>query len=166
MQGRSSPLSTTGHLCTTDMAGGYWYINNSVVAIHSLPHYSNTSHAIVSKSSSHKELSLLSKTRFAILDLDFHHGNGTQQHFYEHPSVLYVSIHGKDEYPYYTGSEEETGSGVGKGHNLNLPLDTYASTEKSLEKVEVALEQIKGHKPELLVVSLDFDTFQLDPFWN
>jgi acetoin utilization deacetylase AcuC-like enzyme len=97
------------------------------------------------------------------LDLDFHHGNGTQDVFYHDPSVLYVSIHGRDEYPYYTGFESETGAGAGKDYNLNLPLPAGSSISQYLEKLRIAVERLVEFEPEYLIVSLGFDTFHLDP---
>ncbi len=101
--------------------------------------------------------------KVAILDLDFHHGNGTQSAFYHDPTVLYVSIHGQGEYPYYTGSTDETGDGEGKGYNLNLPLPAKSSAARYLEMVDIATRKIGGFKPSCLIVSLGFDTFYLDP---
>lgn len=136
-----------GHHCTTAKAGGYCYVNSAVVAVHALQ----------------KQLIHGRKPRIATLDLDFHHGNGTQDYFYADPSVFYVSIHGKDEYPYYSGFEDEIGKGEGKGFNVNLPLEAGASIEQYLEKVDVMVERTRQYAPDFLVVSLGFDTFMLDP---
>lgn len=140
-----------GHHCTTNMAGGYCYLNNAVIAVHALRHYSTVGDA------------LLTCSKVAILDLDFHHGNGTQHYFYHDPSVLYVSIHGQDEYPYYTGSETEIGEGSGECFNVNLPLPVHSSVDQYVEKLECAIQRIGLFKPEYLIVSLGFDTFRLDP---
>lgn len=145
-----------GHHCTTKLAGGYCYINNAVVAVQSLRHYSSLQ-STQSTASGHRGLKL------AILDLDFHHGNGTQTYFYDDPSVLYVSIHGKDEYPYYSGFEDEIGENNGKGYNLNLPLASNSSASEYLVKLKIAIQRLQEFKPQHLIVSLGFDTFHLDP---
>ena len=134
-----------GHHCTTALAGGYCYLNNAVVAVEALRRYSSP------------------EVKVAILDLDFHHGNGTQSYFYADPLVLYVSIHGENEYPYYTGFENETGEGPGEGANLNLPLPPRSSTDEYGVKVDASTKKIQSFKPSYLVVSLGFDTFCLDP---
>jgi acetoin utilization deacetylase AcuC-like enzyme len=139
-----------GHHCTTSMAGGYCYINNAVIAVESIRSFV----------SAHGPTSSMPK--IAILDLDFHHGNGTQDYFYRDPGVLYVSIHGQDEYPYYSGQDTERGEGEGLGFNVNLPLPADWSVEQYLEKVELAIEHIGVYKPTHIIVSLGFDTFHLD----
>lgn len=139
-----------GHHCTTSMAGGYCYINNAVIAVQSIRHF-------VSEHGSER-----STPKIVILDIDFHHGNGTQDYFYRDPDVLYVSIHGQDEYPYYSGQETEKGDGEGLGFNVNLPLPADSSFEQYLEKVEVAIEHIDAYEPTHIIVSLGFDTFHLD----
>jgi acetoin utilization deacetylase AcuC-like enzyme len=133
-----------GHHCTTKKVGGYCYVNNAVVAVETI----RRRH---------------SSAKIAILDLDFHHGNGTQDYYYEDPGVLYVSIHGKDEYPYYSGFEDETGKGAGVGFNVNLPLETRATFEQYLEKVDVLVKRTQEFAPDYIVVSLGFDTFRNDP---
>lgn len=136
-----------GHHCDTKKAGGYCYVNNAVVAVHALRNH---------------QISFI-QTKVAILDLDFHHGNGTQDYFYEDSTTLYVSIHGKDEYPYYTGFEDETGAGEGQGFNVNLPLEVGSSLEKYLEKVDIMVQKTMEFKSQHIIVSLGFDTFMLDP---
>ena len=134
-----------GHHCTTEIAGGYCYLNNAVVAVESLRRFGP------------------GDIKVAIVDIDFHHGNGTQGYFYRDPSVLYVSIHGENEYPYYTGFENEEGEASGKGYNINLPLPSRSSAEEYFIKVETAVRRVRDFKPTFLVVSLGFDTFHLDP---
>ena len=134
-----------GHHCTTDMAGGYCYINNVVVAVHALRHYVQV------------------RPRVAVMDLDFHHGNGTQHSFYRDPTVFYASIHGLEEYPYYTGFEDEVGEGEGEGYNLNIPLPPHASTDRYMEALGTAISAIVQFRPDHLVISLGFDTFDGDP---
>ncbi|KAH8891730.1 histone deacetylase superfamily [Thozetella sp. PMI_491] len=140
-----------GHHCTTKLAGGYCYINNAVVAVESLRHHSQ------GLAAAGVDL------KIAILDIDFHHGNGTQSYFYDDPSVLYVSIHGEDEYPYYSGFEDEVGEGRGHGYNVNLPLAVESSIDQYLEKLEIAIQKMQEFKPSHVLVSLGFDTFFLDP---
>lgn len=101
--------------------------------------------------------------RIAILDVDFHHGNGTQDIFYDDGRVFYASIHGQDEFPYYSGAEDERGIGDATGTNLNLPLPTGSSFEQYQAKLQLAIKAITGFEPELLIVGLGFDTFHLDP---
>jgi acetoin utilization deacetylase AcuC-like enzyme len=141
-----------GHHCTTSIAGGYCYINNSVVAVNALRHFTNSK---LSKGEKHAFVT--------ILDIDFHHGNGTQEAFYEDDSVLYVSIHGLDEYPYYSGFEDEAGSGKGKGYNFNLPLEAQSTVEQYLEKLDVGIRRMEEENPQYFIVSLGLDTFNDDP---
>ena len=144
-----------GHHCDGARCGGYCYINNAALAV--------TAYQMLSSTPAHSTVNPTTNPKVAILDLDFHHGNGTQSIFYSDPSVLYASIHGKDEFPYYTGSASETGAGAGQGFNLNLPLaidSSYASYEQLLD---VAIGKIKEYRAKFLIVSLGFDTFELDP---
>ncbi|CAI4210940.1 unnamed protein product [Parascedosporium putredinis] len=143
-----------GHHCTTEMAGGYCYLNNSVLAVHALRHFHATGPG---------HDSVGAPPKIAILDLDFHHGNGTQDYFYRDPSVLYVSLHGKDEYPYYTGFEDEKGDGPGKGSTWNFPLSVRTSAEVYIATLRRAMGIISESKPTYLVVSLGFDTYRMDP---
>ena len=101
----------------------------------------------------------------AILDLDFHHGNGTQEAFYADPDVLYVSVHGEHEYPYYTGSVEETGEGEGEGMNVNLPLKAGSAWEEYRERLAEGLGRVAEYLQGsgLLVICLGFDTYKEDP---
>lgn len=121
-----------GHHCTTNLAGGYCYINNAVVAVHALRHL----HAGQDK------------VQIAVLDIDFHHGNGTQEHFYTDPSVLYVSIHGEDEYPYFSGFVDEVGEGEGRGYNLNLPLPAGSSAESYQQLLDQGISRIEEYQPD------------------
>ncbi|SPN99917.1 uncharacterized protein DNG_02769 [Cephalotrichum gorgonifer] len=101
--------------------------------------------------------------QIAILDIDFNHGNGTQDYFFTDPSVVYVSIHGEDEYPYYTGHASERGAGNAQDANLNLPLATGSSAEEYIKKLDQAVEFLEAAEPEYLVVSLGFNTYYRDP---
>ncbi|OCT49573.1 Acetylpolyamine aminohydrolase [Cladophialophora carrionii] len=133
-----------GHHCDGQRAGGYCYINNAALAASTWR-------------SEHPE------ARVGILDIDFHHGNGTQEIFYADPKTLYVSIHGEDEFPYYTGAADETGSGDAQGTNINLPLKVGSSIEVYMEKLDYGLKKLVESRPEFLIVSLGFDTFHSDP---
>lgn len=153
-----------GHHCTGSQAGGYCYINNIALTITTLRHFSPP--AKTARGSSNPHFSSTSKPRFAILDLDFHHGNGTQEMFYTDPNVLYVSLHGEDEFPYYTGAASETGPAApdpANGTNVNLPLASSSSFEEYWGKLKTGLQVVRPFKAEYLLVSLGFDTFHLDP---
>jgi acetoin utilization deacetylase AcuC-like enzyme len=141
-----------GHHCNGRMAGGYCYINNAVIAVDGIRHYSKAGSAKTPK--------------FVILDLDFHHGNGTQEYFYKDGEVLYVSIHGEDEYPYYSGGEDEKGEGKGLNCNVNLPLKSGSTVDEYLDKADLAIKAIDSYQPDYVIVSLGFDTFHLDPLGN
>lgn len=103
--------------------------------------------------------------RVAILDVDYHHGNGTQQIFYSRDDVFYVSLHADPDraYPYFAGWADERGAGKGEGANVNFPLPAGCTNERYLETMDQALAIIKRFDPATLVVSLGFDTFGQDP---
>ena len=86
--------------------------------------------------------------RVAILDVDFHHGNGTQSIFYERDEVLFASIHGDPltEFPFYLGYADETGAGAGQGYNLNLPLPADTQAEQWFAALEVACQRVSDYK--------------------
>ena len=134
-----------GHHAGTDFMGGYCFLNNAAVAAEAL-------------------LAQGCK-RVAILDVDYHHGNGTQSIFYERADVLFVSIHGdpKTEYPFYLGYANEMGIGEGKGFNLNLPLTAGATAERWFLALEAACQRVATYRADALVVSLGLDTFAGDP---
>jgi acetoin utilization deacetylase AcuC-like enzyme len=101
--------------------------------------------------------------RVAIVDYDVHHGNGTQEIFYEDPTVLFVSSH---QYPYYpgTGGADETGRGAGLGYTLNLPLAAGARDADVIPRYETeALPALERFRPDLLMVSAGFDAHERDP---
>ena len=148
-----------GHHCDTRRAGGYCYINNAVVATEAFRNIHHRHHPTPTSLPS-------PEPRIAILDLDFHHGNGTQEAFYADPNVLYISIHGQDEYPYYTGRDTETGTGRAVGTNLNLPLPAGSTVQQYVEKLDLGLNALVSFKPDFVVLSLGFDTFHLDPLGN
>jgi acetoin utilization deacetylase AcuC-like enzyme/ribosomal protein S18 acetylase RimI-like enzyme len=103
--------------------------------------------------------------RIAVLDVDYHHGNGTQDIFYNRSDVLTVSIHGHPSfaYPYFSGFADEVGEGEGKGFNCNLPLPEDVDDARYLEALEHALTLVRKFKPEALVVSLGLDIAKADP---
>jgi acetoin utilization deacetylase AcuC-like enzyme len=134
-----------GHHAGRDLYGGYCFLNNAAAAAQFL-----RDHGVA---------------RVAILDVDFHHGNGTQDIFYDRADVLYCSLHGdpRDAFPYFSGYAEETGSGAGIGFNLNLPLPRGTAYGPWRAALDTALERIRGFAPGALVVSLGVDTFERDP---
>jgi acetoin utilization deacetylase AcuC-like enzyme len=149
-----------GHHCNTHMAGGYCYVNNAVLAVDEL----RIRTLALDPRGETKEAVLDARlTSVAILDIDFHHGNGTQDAFYTSSEILYVSIHGENEYPYYSGKEDEIGLGHGHGFNCNFPLEPGATFEQYMEKLQLALGEIQMFQPDVLLISLGFDTYHLDP---
>ena len=134
-----------GHHAGADFMGGYCFLNNAAVAAQTLRNQGCT--------------------KVAILDVDYHHGNGTQSIFYDRADVLFVSIHGdpRTEYPFYLGHADETGEGAGHGFNLNLPLPAGSSKEVWFAALGTACEKIKQFGAVALVVSLGLDTFEDDP---
>jgi acetoin utilization deacetylase AcuC-like enzyme len=104
----------------------------------------------------------------AILDIDVHHGNGTQQIFYRRDDVMYASLHGDPAglYPFFAGYADETGSGPGQGWNLNLPLPPGTGDEGFVAAADHALAAIARKHPAALIVSLGFDAHLGDPTAN
>jgi len=133
-----------GHHAAADLYDGSCFLNNAAIAASYM---------------------LKETDRVAVLDIDFHHGNGTQEIFYNHPDVLFCSIHGHPDqsYPYFWGLEEETGEGAGIGTNYNLPLPTGTGDEEYLAALEKALQKIRDFQPGFLVVSAGFDLIKGDP---
>jgi acetoin utilization deacetylase AcuC-like enzyme len=134
-----------GHHAGREYMGGYCYLNNAAIAAQ---HCLNRG-----------------ATRVAILDIDFHHGNGTQDVFYERSDVLFVSIHGDPgvSYPYFAGYARERGVGAGEGFNLNIPLPKGTAMNEYEAALHHAHRAIRQHAPDALVVSLGVDTFEHDP---
>ena len=134
-----------GHHCGADYLGGYSYLSNAAIA---------AEHVIAS-----------GRQRVAILDVDYHHGNGTQDIFYNRGDVLYVSIHADPvmDYPYYWGHADETGAGAGEGSTLNLPLPRSTDWGAYEPALLQALRRIAEHAPDLLIVSYGADTYEGDP---
>jgi acetoin utilization deacetylase AcuC-like enzyme len=104
--------------------------------------------------------------RVAILDVDLHHGNGTQGIFYARPDVLTVSLHADPVrfYPFFWGHADERGEGPGLGYNFNLPLPRKSADAAFLEALGVAFQRIRAFAPDALVVALGLDAFEGDPF--
>jgi len=132
-----------GHHSERRVFGGFCYFNNAAVAAHFL--------------SAHG--------RIAVLDVDYHHGNGQQDIFWERSDVLTVSIHGHPSfaYPYFSGFEDERGAGPGEGFNLNLPLPERVDGPAYRGALERALERIAAFQPLILIVALGLDPAKGDP---
>ncbi|QJQ99555.1 histone deacetylase family protein [Halomonas sp. PGE1] len=134
-----------GHHAASDQFGGYCFFNNAAIA-------------------AQRALDA-GRRRVAVLDVDFHHGNGTQQIFYARDDVLVASIHGDPAvtFPYFLGYADERGEGAGEGCNLNLPLPPGTTLTRWVAALDEALGWIREGDCELLVVSLGVDTFAGDP---
>lgn len=133
-----------GHHARAAAAGGFCYLNNAAIAAQHL----RQKHA-----------------RIAVFDADMHHGQGIQEIFYDRDDVFYVSIHGDPTnfYPGVVGFADETGSGAGRGYNLNLPMPHGSSEAFFFEQVDRALEAIRSFNADVLVFSLGFDIYKEDP---
>jgi acetoin utilization deacetylase AcuC-like enzyme len=133
-----------GHHAYADMAGGFCYLNNTAIAAQHLRRRF---------------------ARVAVLDIDTHHGNGTQGIFWSRGDVLTVSIHADPAgyYPWYVGYEDERGSGAGLDCNLNLPLAPGSGDAVFLEALARGLDAVRAFAPEALVVAAGFDTHEGDP---
>jgi acetoin utilization deacetylase AcuC-like enzyme len=105
------------------------------------------------------------KGKTALLDIDYHASNGTQDIFYERNDVLTISIHGDPdfEYPHYAGFADETGAGQGLGFHKNFPLPAGTGDKAYMAALDSALEMIRGFDPKYLVLSAGMDTFDGDP---
>ena len=133
-----------GHHAYANRASGFCYLNNTALAAQHLRERHE---------------------RVAILDIDVHHGNGTQAIFYKRPDVLTVSIHADPAayYPYYWGSAAEIGEANGKGYNLNLPLAVGSGDDTWQQALFAALIKIEKFKPGALVIALGLDAHEADP---
>ena len=134
-----------GHHAGADYMAGYCILNNSAIA----------AQALRDKGAK----------RVAILDVDFHHGNGTQDIFYARDDVLFTSIHGHPDhhFPYFWGHKDETGEGAGLGFTVNYPLLAGTDYGPWSQALQDAIAKIKAFKADVLVVSLGVDTFENDP---
>lgn len=133
-----------GHHATRDLFGGYCYFNNAALAAKRLR----------------------KKGKVLILDIDFHHGNGTQSLFYRDEQVMVINIHGDPStcYPYFSGFASEKGAGQGEGFNLNIPLPPGCDGQAYLRVIEErVIPAIQKYQPSYLIVSAGFDTYVSDP---
>ncbi len=132
-----------GHHAEHEAFGGFCYFNSSAIAAHQLS----------------------KQGKVALLDIDYHHGNGAQDIFYRRRDVLTVSIHGhpRHSYPYFSGFEDEKGEDEGKGYNLNLPLPENIDGERYRKALNSALDRIRKFQPQFLVLALGLDTAKGDP---
>jgi acetoin utilization deacetylase AcuC-like enzyme len=134
----------SGHHARTDRASGFCFLNNTAIAA---------------------ERMRSTFDRVAILDVDAHHGDGTQQIFYSRPDVLTISIHADpaNYYPFFTGYADERGHGAGEGFNVNLPLEHGSTADAMFAAVDRAIGVIDGFRADALVVALGFDAHARDP---
>jgi acetoin utilization deacetylase AcuC-like enzyme len=134
-----------GHHAAFDLYGGYCFLNNAAIAAQYLRDQG--------------------AARVAILDVDFHHGNGTQDIFYDRADVLFASLHGdpRSEFPYFSGYADETGTGPGAGFTVNYPLPPGTTFAEWRAALQAALARIGEFRADALVVSLGVDTFSGDP---
>jgi acetoin utilization deacetylase AcuC-like enzyme len=134
-----------GHHAARDMYGGYCFLNNAAIAAQM---FLNDG-----------------ARRVAILDPDFHHGNGTQDIFYDRDDVLFLSLHGAPEhaFPHFLGYEDETGAGKGEGFTANYAMPPDTGYDEWGSAMDDAIKRIEAYSPDALVVSLGVDTFERDP---
>lgn len=134
-----------GHHATSDMYGGYCFLSNA---------------AIIAQMFRNDGAS-----RVAVLDIDFHHGNGTQDIFYTRGDVFFASLHGQpqDAFPYFLGFADETGAGEGEGANANYPMPPGTAYDRWSEALDDAISRIGKFGAQALIVSLGVDAFKLDP---
>lgn len=132
-----------GHHAGNDFVGGFCYLNNAALAANNLQKLGNV----------------------AIIDIDYHHGNGTQDIFWENPNILFCSLHANPEfeYPYYSGFSNERGGENAPNSNINIPLGKGCSGTEYLQSLQIALDQIHSFDPKSLVISVGFDAHQDDP---
>jgi acetoin utilization deacetylase AcuC-like enzyme len=136
-----------GHHAYADLAYGYCYLNNAAIAAQRL---------------------LSAAGPIAILDFDSHHGNGTQGIFYARNDVHFVSVHSDpaQEFPFFAGYADETGTGRGIGWNLNIPLPAGTGDEGFVAAIERGLDSISRRAPAVIVISMGFDAHRGDPSGN
>jgi acetoin utilization deacetylase AcuC-like enzyme len=134
-----------GHHAGASFFGGYCYFNNAAIAAQYLRDQG--------------------AAKVAILDVDYHHGNGTQEIFYERADVLVLNIHAdpSQEYPYFLGHADETGEGAGEDFNVNYPLRWGTEWPAWSDALDQACQRVAAFAPDALVVSLGVDTFVQDP---
>lgn len=134
-----------GHHAYADKAGGFCYLNNTAIAA---------------------QLAASQGLRVAIIDVDVHHGNGTQAIFYDRPDVLTLSVHGDPAhlYPFYAGYADEEGSGRGLGFNRNFPVPLHSDSTAYLAAVNHACDAASAFSPDVAIVALGLDASAADPF--
>ena len=134
-----------GHHAAADMYGGYCFINNAAVAVQ----------AFIDQGAA----------RVALLDVDFHHGNGSQAIFYNRSDVMFLSLHGDptEAFPHFLGYADETGHGNGEGFNHNYPMMPGTTYQTWGQALADACGKIEHYAPDALVISLGVDTFEQDP---
>jgi len=134
-----------GHHAGIDLYGGYCFLNNAAIAAQTLRNNG--------------------ASRVAVLDVDFHHGNGTQDIFYQRDDVLFASLHGEPAtaFPHFLGYADECGAGKGEGCNHNYPLPEGTVYSVWLEALQDAMRKIRSYSPDALVISLGVDTYKDDP---
>lgn len=134
-----------GHHAAADLYGGYCFLNNAAIAANGFLQDG--------------------AGRVAVLDVDFHHGNGTQSIFYDRSDVLFCSLHGdpRHEFPHFAGYGNEIGRGDGEGFNANYPMLPGTGFDRWSAALGDACKRIVEHRPDALVVSLGVDTFEADP---
>lgn len=134
-----------GHHAAADLFGGYCFFNNAAIA----------AQAFLDQGAS----------RVAILDVDFHHGNGTQSIFYDRDDVLFLSLHGDpiDAFPHFLGYKDENGIGEGDGFTANYPMKPGTEYVDWQEALKQACARISAYAPDALIISLGVDTFENDP---
>ncbi len=134
-----------GHHAGADYCGGYCHLNTAAIAAQAA-----------------RDAGV---ARVAILDIDYHHGNGTQDIFYDRGDVFYASVHAdpRTDYPFFWGHADETGAGDGRGTTLNLPLPHGTTIDAFRAAQTTALDAIAAFGPGLLVVSFGADTWEGDP---
>ena len=134
-----------GHHASKDQYGGYCFFNNVSIAA--------------------EKLKEKGAKRIFILDIDFHHGNGTQAIFYDRSDVFFVSLHGdpKDAFPHFLGHADEKGSGEGVGYNCNYPMPPGTPYDVWTKSLDDSISKIQYFSPDALIVSLGVDTYENDP---
>lgn len=134
-----------GHHASKDQYGGYCFFNNVAIAA--------------------EKLKEKGAKRIFILDIDFHHGNGTQAIFYDRSDVFFVSLHGdpKDAFPHFLGHADEKGSGEGVGYNCNYPMPPGTPYDVWTKSLDDSISKIQNFSPDALIVSLGVDTYENDP---
>ncbi len=134
-----------GHHAARNAYGGYCFFNNAAVVAH--------------------HITAGTGSKVAVLDVDYHHGNGTQQIFYDRDDVQFVSLHGDPDraYPYLTGFRDERGAGAGKGTTSNYPLAAHTDDDGYLRALSAACAEVAAFGADVVVVSLGLDTYYDDP---